>query len=71
MLAFDSESLLRPKGLSKEGTTLASDYDLLLRPGIHRTSAYDSPPSGAVGANWERPAGDVRSVRTQEIRRSR
>ena len=70
-LASDSNPLIRPKGLAKEGTTLASDSDPLLRPGIHRTSAYDSSPTGVVEANWERPAGDVRLVRTQEIRRSR
>ena len=71
MLAFYSDPLLRPEGLAKEGTTLASDSDPLLRPGIHRTSAYGSSPTGAVRANWERPAGDARFVRTQEIRRSR
>ena len=69
--ASDSDPRLRPEGLAKEGTTLASDSDPRLRPGIHRTSAYGSSPTGAVGANWERPNGDTCSVRTQEIRRSR
>ena len=64
MLASNSDPLLRPEGLAKEGTTVASDSDPLLRPGIHRTSAYGSSPTGAVGADWERPAGDTRSVRT-------
>ena len=67
MLAFDSDMLLRPEGLAKEGTTVASDSDPLLRSRIHRTSAYGSSPTGAVRANWERPAGDACSVRTQEI----
>ena len=31
-LAFDSDPLLRPEGLAKEGATLASDSDPLLRP---------------------------------------
>ena len=71
MLASDSDTPLRPEGLAKEGTMLAFDSDPLLRPGIHRTSAYGSSLTGAVGANWERPDGDTRSVRTQEIKRSR
>ena len=50
-LASDSDPLLRPEGLDKDGTTLASDSDPLLRPGIHRTSAYGSSSTGAVGAN--------------------
>ena len=71
MLSSDSGPPLRSEGLAKERTTLASDSDPLLRPGIHQTFAYGSSSTGAVGANWERPAGDARSVRTQEIRRSR
>ena len=62
---------LRPEGQAKEGTTLASDSDPLFRPGICLTSAYSSSPTDMVGANWEQPTEDVRSVRTQEIRRSR
>ena len=70
MPASDSDPRLRPEGLAKEGTTLASDSDPRLRPGIHRTSAYGSSPTGVVGANWERPNGDARSVRTQELGRA-
>ena len=29
-------------------------------------AAYSSSPTSAVGADWERPTGDVRSVTTQE-----
>ena len=50
---------------------LAFDSDPLLQPGIHRNSAYGSSLTGAVGANWELPTEDARSVRTQEIRWSR
>ena len=64
-LTSDSNPLLRPEGLAKEGTTLASDSDPLLQPGIHRTSAYGSSLTGAVGADWERPTWDACSVRTQ------
>ena len=71
MLASDSDSLLRSVGLAKEGTMLASNSDPLLRPGIHRTSAYGSSPTGAVGADWERLARDAHPVRTQEIRKSK
>ena len=53
MLASDSDPPLRPEGLAKEGTTLASDSNPPLRPGVHRTSAYSSFSTGAVGANWE------------------
>ena len=61
----EERSSLRPEDLSKEGTTLASDSDPLFRPGTRRTSAYGSSPTGAVRADWERPTGDARSVRTQ------
>ena len=71
MLASESDPLLQPKGLAKEGTTLVSDSDPLLRSRTYRTSAYGSSPTGAVGADWKRPNGDARSVRTREIRRSR
>ena len=62
----EERSSLRPKGLAKEGTTLASDSGLLFQPGIHQTSAYGSSPTDAVRADWERATGDARSVRTQE-----
>ena len=32
---LEEQSSLRPEGLAKEGTTLASDSDPLFRPGIH------------------------------------
>ena len=62
----EERSSLRPEGLVKEGTTLASDSDLLFRSGTRRTSAYSSSPTGAVRADWEGPTRDARSVRTQE-----
>ena len=49
----EERSSHRPKGLAKEGTTLAPDSDPLFRPGIRRTSAYSSSPTDAVGADWE------------------
>ena len=49
----EERSSLRPEGLAKEGTTLASDSDPLFRPEIHQTSAYSSSLTGAVGADWE------------------
>ena len=49
---------------------LTSDSDPRLRPGMHRTSAYSSSPTGAVGADWDQPTGDTRSVRTQETGRT-
>ena len=58
---------LRPEGQAKEGTTLASDSDLLFRSGTRRTSAYSSSPTDMVGADWERQTEDTRSVRTQEL----
>ena len=60
----EERSSLRPEGLAKEGTTLASDSDPLFQPGIHQTSTYGSSPTDAVRADWERPTGDARSVRT-------
>ena len=63
-LTSDSNPLFRLEGLAKEGATLTSDSDPLLRPGIHRTSAYGSSPTDAVGADWERPTRDARSMRT-------
>ena len=63
---LEERSSLLPKDLAKEGTTLASDSDLLFRPGIRRTSAYSSSPTDTVGVGWERPAEDARSVRTQD-----
>ena len=32
---------------------------------MHRTSAYSSSPTGALGADWDQPTRDARSVRTQ------
>ena len=52
-LASDSDPLLLPEGLANEGMTLTSDSDPPLRSGVHRTSAYSSSPTGAIGANWE------------------
>ena len=46
---------------------LAFDSDPLFRLGIHRTFAYSSSPTSAVGAEWKQPIGDARSVRTQEL----
>ena len=47
-LAFDSDPLLRPEGLAKEGATLASDSDPLFRlEGLAKegtTLASDSDP---------------------------
>ena len=70
MLASDSDPLLRPEGLAKKGTTLTSNFEPLLRPGIHRTSAYSSSPIGRLEPTGERPTGDARSVRTQETDRA-
>ena len=72
-LAFDSDPPLRPEGLAKEGTTLASDSDPPLRPGVHRTSAYSSSPTGAVGADWEttergRPLGKDPKNQAEQVR---
>ena len=60
--ASDSDPPLRPEGLA----STASDSDPRLRPGMHRTSAYNSSPTGAVEADWDQPTGDTRLVRTQE-----
>ena len=49
---------------------LASDSDLLLRPEIHRTSAYSSSPPGRPKPTGERPTGDASSVKIQETDRA-
>ena len=85
MLASDSGPPLRPEGLAKEEQhslptparlsgrkawpNTASDSDPRIRPGMHRTHAYSSSPTGTVGADWDQPTGDARSVRTQETGR--
>ena len=33
---------------------------------MHQTSAYSSSPTSAVGADWDQPTGDARSVRTRK-----
>ena len=38
---------------SQGGTALASDSNPPLRPKGHRTSAYSSSPTNAVGDDWE------------------
>ena len=66
----EERSSFRPKSLAKEGTTLASDSDSLLQPGVHRTSAYSSSPTGRPKPTAEQSTGDARSVRTQETDRA-
>ena len=83
MLASDSGPPLRPEGLTKEEhrslstparlsdrkawPNTTSDSDPRLRLGMRRIPAYSSSPTGAVGADWDQPTGDARSVRTQEM----
>ena len=64
-LTSDSGPPLQPEGLANN----ASNSDPRLRLGIHRTSAYSFSPTGVVGADWDQPTGDARSVRTQEMGR--
>ena len=52
---------------------LASDSDPPLRPGVHRTSAYSSSPTSAVGADWEttergRPLGKDPKNQAEQVR---
>ena len=49
---------------------LAFNFDPLLRPGVHRTSAYSSSPTERPELTGERPTGDARSVKTQEADRA-
>ena len=80
-LASDSGPPLRPKGLAKEKQrslpppdglsdrkawpNTTSDSDQRLRPGMHRTPAYNSSPTSAVRADWDQSTGDARSMRTR------
>ena len=63
-----SDSSLPPGGLSdrKAWPNTTSDFDPRLRPRTHQTPAYSSSSTGAVGANWEQPTGNARSVRTRK-----
>ena len=63
-----------PTGRPGRGeTTLASDSDPRLRPGMHRTSTYSSSLTGAVGADWEttkwgRPLGKDPKNQAEQVR---
>ena len=76
--ASNSGPPLRPEGLAKKEqrsfltSVRLSDQKAwprkgpCLRPGIHRTSAYSSSPTSAVGADWDQPTKDARSIRTRK-----
>ena len=56
-----------PSGRPGQGETAsASDSGPPLRPGMRRTPAYSSSPTGAIRADWDQPTGDARSVRTRK-----
>ena len=60
--ASDSGLPLRPEGLAKQ----RYHSDPRLRPRMHRTPTYSSSSTSVVGADWDQPTGDARSVRTRK-----
>ena len=50
----------------RPGQNTTFDSNPLLRPGMRRTPAYSSSPTGAIKADWDKPTGDARSVRTRK-----
>ena len=58
---------LRPVSpTGRPSQTPLPNFDPCLRPGMHRTPAYNSSPTGAVRADWDQPTGDARSMRTRK-----
>ena len=60
--------LSAPASLSdrKAWPNTASHSDSHLRPGMRRTPAHSSSPTGTIRADWDQPTRDARSVRTRK-----
>ena len=66
--ALASISSPPPDSLSdrKAWPNTTSNSNPLLRPGMHRTPAYSSSPTGSIRADWDQSTKDARSVRTRK-----